>query len=58
MVNAAALLAVILVLFPVVSHLPRAVLSAAIMVIAVQHIDPGRSTSFAASARPHRASAT
>lgn len=40
MVNAAALLLVILALFPVVSQLPRAVLSAAIMVIAVQHIDP------------------
>ena len=40
LVNAAAVLAVIFVLFPVVSYLPRAVLSAAIMVIAVQHIDP------------------
>jgi len=28
------------VLFPVVSHIPRVVLSATIMVIAVQHIDP------------------
>ena len=40
LINAAALLVVILVLFPVVSYMPRAVLSAAIMVIAVQHIDP------------------
>ena len=40
LVNAAALLAVILVLFPVVGQMPRAVLSATIMVIAVQHIDP------------------
>jgi anti-anti-sigma regulatory factor len=40
LINAAVLLAVIFVLFPVVSYMPRAVLSAAIMVIAVQHIDP------------------
>ena len=40
LINAAALLAVIFVLFPLVSQMPRAVLSAAIMVIAVQHIDP------------------
>jgi MFS superfamily sulfate permease-like transporter len=40
LINAAALLAVILVAFPVVSYLPRTVLSAAIMVIAIQHIDP------------------
>jgi CRP-like cAMP-binding protein len=40
LINAAALLAVIFVLFPVVSQMPRVVLSAAIMVIAVQHIDP------------------
>lgn len=40
LINAAALLAVIFVLFPVVSQMPRAVLSAAIMVIAVQHVDP------------------
>jgi MFS superfamily sulfate permease-like transporter/CRP-like cAMP-binding protein len=37
--NAAALLAVVVALFPLVSYMPRAVLSAAIMVIAVQHID-------------------
>jgi MFS superfamily sulfate permease-like transporter len=40
LINAAALTFVILIAFPVVSQLPRAVLSAAIMVIAVQHIDP------------------
>jgi sulfate permease, SulP family len=40
LINAAALLAVIFVLFPIVSQMPRVVLSAAIMVIAVQHIDP------------------
>ena len=38
--NATALLLVIVALFPVVCTLPRTVLSAAIMVIAVQHIDP------------------
>ena len=40
LINAAALLLVIAVLFPVVALMPRVVLSAAIMVIAVQHIDP------------------
>src|SRR4051794_8092494 len=39
-VNAAALLAAATLLFPVLAYLPRAVLSAAIMVIAVQHLDP------------------
>jgi MFS superfamily sulfate permease-like transporter len=39
-VNAAMLLVAATVLFPVVTYLPRVVLSAAIMVIAVQHIDP------------------
>jgi MFS superfamily sulfate permease-like transporter len=39
-VHAALLLATILIGLPVVAHLPRAVLSALIMVIAVQHIDP------------------
>src|SRR3954451_14892969 len=39
-VNAAALLAAATLLFPVLAYLPRAVLSAAIMVIAIQHIDP------------------
>jgi sulfate permease, SulP family len=39
-VNAALLLATILMLLPFVTHMPRAVLSAAIMVVAVQHIDP------------------
>lgn len=40
LVNAAALLATFTLLFPFIAHLPRAVLSAVIMVIAVQHIDP------------------
>jgi sulfate permease, SulP family len=40
LINAAVLLAVIFVLFPVVSYMPRVVLSATIMVIAVQHVDP------------------
>jgi MFS superfamily sulfate permease-like transporter len=40
LINAAILLLVAGVLFPIVSSIPRAVLSAAIMVIAVQHIDP------------------
>ena len=40
LINVAVVLAVIFVLFPVVSYMPRAVLSATIMVIAVQHIDP------------------
>lgn len=40
LVNAAALLATFTLLFPIVAYLPRAVLSAVIMVIAVQHIDP------------------
>jgi MFS superfamily sulfate permease-like transporter len=40
LVNAAALLAAFTLLFPFVAYLPRAVLSAVIMVIAVQHIDP------------------
>jgi len=39
-VNAAAVLAAATVLFPLLAYLPRAVLSAAIMVIAIQHIDP------------------
>ena len=40
LVNAGAILLVLTVLFPVVSLLPRAVLSAVIMVVAVQHFDP------------------
>jgi MFS superfamily sulfate permease-like transporter len=40
LINAAALLLVIAVAFPLVAQIPRVVLSAAIMVIAVQHIDP------------------
>ena len=39
LVNVAVVLAVISLLFPVVSYMPRAALSATIMVIAVQHID-------------------
>ena len=39
-VNALMLLAAATLLFPLVTYMPRAVLSAAIMVIAVQHIDP------------------
>lgn len=40
LVNAVVLLATLTLLFPFVALLPRAVLSAVIMVIAVQHIDP------------------
>ena len=40
LVNAAAILVTIAALFPVVVYLPRVALSAVIMVIAVQHIDP------------------
>jgi sulfate permease, SulP family len=39
-VNAAVLLAAATLLFPVIAYTPRAVLSALIMVVAVQHIDP------------------
>jgi SulP family sulfate permease len=39
-VNAAVLLTTILFLLPLVTRLPRSVLSALIMVVAVQHIDP------------------
>jgi SulP family sulfate permease len=39
-VNAAAVLAAATLLFPLLAYIPRAVLSAAIMVIAIQHIDP------------------
>ena len=39
-VNALMLLAAATVLFPLVTYMPRVVLSAAIMVIAMQHIDP------------------
>jgi SulP family sulfate permease len=39
-VNAAAALAAATLLFPLLSYIPRAVLSAVIMVIAIQHIDP------------------
>ena len=40
LVNAAILFAAITWLFPLIAHLPRVVLSAVIMVAAVQHIDP------------------
>jgi MFS superfamily sulfate permease-like transporter len=40
LINAAVLLLMSSVLFPVVSYIPRVVLSATIMVIAVQHVDP------------------
>jgi SulP family sulfate permease len=39
-VNAAAALAAATLLFPALAYLPRAVLSAVVMVIAIQHIDP------------------
>ena len=40
LINVAVLLLMSSVLFPLASHIPRVVLSATIMVIAVQHIDP------------------
>jgi sulfate permease, SulP family len=40
LVNAVVILAIIAVLFPYLAYLPRAVLSAVIMVVAVLHIDP------------------
>jgi sulfate permease, SulP family len=39
-VNAAAVLLAATLLFPVLAYMPRAVLSAVVMVIAIQHIDP------------------
>jgi anti-anti-sigma regulatory factor len=39
-VNAAVVLAAATLLFPLLAYIPRAVLSAVIMVIAIQHIDP------------------
>jgi SulP family sulfate permease len=39
-VNATSVLAAATLLFPLLAYMPRAVLSAAIMVIAIQHIDP------------------
>jgi sulfate permease, SulP family len=39
-VNAAAVLAAATLLFPILAYMPRVVLSAVIMVIAIQHIDP------------------
>jgi sulfate permease, SulP family len=40
LVNAAAVLAAATLLFPFLAYIPRAVLSAAVMVVAIQHIDP------------------
>lgn len=40
LVNAAAVLTAATLLFPLLAYIPRAVLSAAVMVIAIQHIDP------------------
>ncbi len=40
LVNAVALLAAATLLFPLLAYIPRAVLSAAVMVIAIQHIEP------------------
>jgi MFS superfamily sulfate permease-like transporter/CRP-like cAMP-binding protein len=40
LVNAAAVLAAATLLFPLLDFIPRAVLSAAVMVIAIQHIEP------------------
>jgi SulP family sulfate permease len=40
LVNAVAVLAAATLLFPVLAYLPRAVLSAVIMAVAIQHIDP------------------
>jgi sulfate permease, SulP family len=39
-INAAAVLAAATLLFPALAYMPRAVLSAVIMVVAIQHIDP------------------
>jgi SulP family sulfate permease len=40
LVNAAAVLAAATLLFPLLAYIPRAVLSAAVMVIAIRHIEP------------------
>jgi MFS superfamily sulfate permease-like transporter/CRP-like cAMP-binding protein len=40
LVNAAAVLAAATLLFPLLAYIPRTVLSAAVMVIAIQHIEP------------------
>ncbi|HEY2865031.1 MAG TPA: SulP family inorganic anion transporter [Casimicrobiaceae bacterium] len=40
LVNAAAILLAIALLFPLIGYLPRVALSAVIMIIAVQHVDP------------------
>src|SRR6202011_1471746 len=51
-VNAAAVLAAATLLFPLLAYMPRAVLSAVIMVIAIQHIDPWTTQSAARLIRP------
>jgi MFS superfamily sulfate permease-like transporter len=51
-VNAAALLTAATLLFPILAYMPRAVLSAVIMVIAIQHVDPWTKQFVARLARP------
>jgi SulP family sulfate permease len=51
-VNALMLLITATVLFPLVTYMPRAVLSALIMVVAVQHIDPWTRQAAAALLKP------
>jgi sulfate permease, SulP family len=51
-VNALAVLAAATLLFPILAYMPRAVLSAVIMVIAIQHIDPWTRQLAARSIRP------
>jgi SulP family sulfate permease len=51
-VNAAAVLAAATLLFPALAYMPRAVLSAVIMVIAIQHIDPWTKQLAARLAKP------
>jgi sulfate permease, SulP family len=51
-VNALSLLLAATLLFPVLAYMPRAVLSAAIMVIAIQHIDPWTRQLFARLLKP------
>ena len=56
-VNAVALLAAATLLFPVLAYMPRAVLSAVIMVVAIQHIDPWTKQFFLRLIYPPRRSA-
>jgi SulP family sulfate permease len=51
-VNAAAVLLAATLLFPLLAYMPRAVLSAAIMVVAIQHIDPWTRQLFARLLKP------